>query len=169
MAAIPGFRRARATVAHGPAPVHAGDVERGGRALPDGWGVARPRLSRTMTAALALLAVAVVGLTQVLQTSSVAATGWNIRTMEAERQDLDSENRLLEARLAQNANLDHLRRTAAERLGMVPAGDTVKIKVDAEAPNVVPLPRRYVTPVEPREAPKRTWWEAVLGAIPGVN
>ena len=139
------------------------------RQLPEGWGVVRRRISRTMFAAIAMLTVAGVGIFQVLQTSNVASTGYAVRRLESERTELDSEIRLLEAQLASSANLEHLRRTASERLGMAPAGERLRITVDTPAPEVVPLPRRYISAVEEREGPEGSWWDSVMGAIPGVE
>lgn len=173
MTSLPSTRKPR--VPNPVSPMRAGTatgVTRPGgviRQLPEGWGVVRRRISRTMLAGLALLAVAAVGIVQVLQTSNVASTGYEVRRLEGERADLDAQIRLLEAQLASNANLEHLRKTSSERLGMVPAKERVRISVDTPAPDVVPLPRRYVPAVEERPAPKRSWWDSVIDAIPGVR
>lgn len=176
MAAIPGLRgRERRTV---PPRVTAGangastGVARprvAGRALPTGWGVVRRRLSATTIVAVAMLAIAVAGLVQVLQTSRVAEMGYHLRALETERTELDAQIRLLEARLAGSSNLEWLREQAQTRLGMVPAEEQLSITVGVPAPNVVPLPRRYVVVPERTAPPEPSWWEELIGTIPGLN
>ena len=173
MTTLPGVRRPR--VPHPVSPMRTGaatGVARPGgviRQLPEGWGVVRRRISRTMFAGMALLTVAGVGIFQVLQTSNVASTGYEVRRLEGERGQLDAEIRLLEAQLASSANLEHLRKAASERLGMAPAKDRIRIDVDTPAPHVVPLPRRYVPAVESQPVPEGSWWDSIVGAVPGVQ
>lgn len=173
MTSLPGVRKPRV-----PNPVSSmrtgaatGIARPGGviRQLPEGWGVVRRRVSRTMLAGLALLTVAGVGIFQVLQTSNVASAGYEVRRLEGERAELDAEIRLLEAQLASSANLEYLRKAASERLGMAPAQDRLRIPVDTPAPGVVPLPRRYVPAVEGQPAPGRSRWDTFIDAIPGVR
>ncbi|MSQ30116.1 MAG: hypothetical protein EXR68_06495 [Dehalococcoidia bacterium] len=139
------------------------------RDIPEGWGVARRRISRLTLASLALLAVAAVGLVQVLQTTHVAATGYEVRALEREQQDLDADIRLLGAQIAASSNLGQLQKEATARLGMVRPQQTVRVAQDVAAPAIVPLPRRYV-PMQERDAPPGVaWWERVLGVIPGMH
>ncbi|MBM4410274.1 MAG: hypothetical protein FJ037_02940 [Chloroflexi bacterium] len=171
MTSLPNVRKPRVSNPVSPMRTGAATViaRPGGviRQLPEGWGVVRQRISRTMLAGLALLTVAGVGIFQVLQTSNVASTGYEVRRLEGERTDLDAEIRLLEAQLASSANLEYLRKTASERLGMTPAANRLRISVDTPAPDVVPLPRRYVPVVEEQPAPERSWWDTFVDAIPG--
>lgn len=139
------------------------------RPLPSGWGVVRRRVSGTMIVALALLAVASAGIFQVLQTSRITEVGYALRDLETERASLDANIRLLEARIASSSNLEHLHDQAVDRLGMVPAEDTLRITVDVPAPRVVPLPRRYVDIPEREVPPEAAWWEELIGSIPGFN
>ncbi len=171
MTTFPGVRKPRVVNPVSPMRTGAatGIARPGGviRQLPEGWGVVRQRISRTMLAGLALLTVAGVGIFQVLQTSNVASTGYEVRRLEGERANLDADIRLLEAQLASSANLEYLRKASTERLGMAPAQDRLRIAVDTPAPDVVPLPRRYVPEVESRPAPQRSWWDSVIDALPG--
>lgn len=174
MAAVPGARppapRApRITAGVNGATTGARRVPATPRPLPSGWGVVRRRVSGTMAVALALLAVASAGVFQVLQSSQVAEVGYVLRDLESERESLDAHIRLLEARIAASSNLDHLRDEAVGRLGMVPAEDTLRITVDVPAPSVVPLPRRYVEVPEREPLPEPSWWEELIGSIPGFN
>ncbi len=173
MATLPGVRPPRVPNPVSPMRTGAatGNARPSGviRQLPEGWGVVRQRISRTMVAAIALMTVAGVGIFQVLQTSNVANTGYEVRRLEGERAHLDAEIRLLEAQLASSANLEHLRRTASERLGMAPATERLRISVDTPAPSVVPLPRRYVPTVESHPVPEGSWWDSIISAAPGVR
>lgn len=139
------------------------------RALPSGWGVARRRISNTMIVAVAMLTVATAGIFQVLQTSRVAEVGYQLRALQTERESLDAEIRLLEAQVAESSNLEHLREQAESRLGMVPPVDDLSITVDTPAPEVVPLPRRYVEIPEQETPPEPTWWEEFIGSLPGFQ
>lgn len=172
MAAIPGARqpiRPRITAGANGATTGAPRPAAPVRPLPSGWGVVRKRISGTMIVALALLAVASAGIFQVLQSSRVAEVGYALGDLEQERESLDAQIRLLEARLAQSSNLEHLHEQAVGRLGMVPAEDTLHITVTVPAPEVVPLPRRYVASPEHGQAPEPAWWEELIGSIPGFN
>lgn len=132
--------------------------------------IARPRhLPGTLIAGFALLVVAAVGLLQVLQTSRAATAGYELRALENERQTLSAEVRLLESEIAQQARVDQVRRTAVERLGMVPPLQTVHIAVDAPAPASMPLPERYIVDPQPIEAPSLSVWEQLLRKLPGFN
>lgn len=139
------------------------------RTLPSGWGVARRRLSRTMVVALALLTVASAGIVQVLQSSRVAEVGYTLRELEQTRETLDAQIRLLEARIAESSNLEHLREQAVTRLGMAPAEESMRIRVDTPAPQVVPLPRRYVQITEQTVPEPPSWWEELIGSLPGFS
>jgi hypothetical protein len=131
--------------------------------------VIRKRFSRLTIVSVALLAIAVVGLVQVLQTSRIATIGYDVRALELERQSLSAEIRVLETQIASSTNLDHLRTEAIGRLGMVPAGERLRVGVDVPAPSGVPLPRRYV-PEQEYEAPSApAWWESLLGRLPGIS
>lgn len=141
----------------------------GVRPLPDDWGVVRRRFSRLTVVSAALLALASVGLFQVLQTTRVTAVGYRVRTLETERQTLDADIRLLEAQIATSSNLERLQQDATTRLGMVPAPSRVTVAVDVPAPAVVPLPRRYVVPTQREAPPSTSWWEELLGKVPGLR
>lgn len=139
------------------------------RPMPEGRGVTRRRISRFTVASFALLLVGVVGLVQVLQTTQVAATGYDVRALEREQQNLDADIRLLEAQIATSSNLDRIQKDATTRLGMVRPQQKVRVAEDQPAPTVVPLPRRYVPTQERLKPPAIAWWERVLGTIPGLH
>ena len=140
-----------------------------GRALPSGWELVRQRLSRLTVMTIALLVVGSVGLFQVLQTTQVAATGYDVSALEREQTSLDADIRLLEAQIAQNSNLEQLRSQATGRLGMVPAQRQVRVSVDVPSPALIPLPRRYVPAPDQLQVPQMSWWERVQSKIPGLH
>jgi hypothetical protein len=140
-----------------------------GRALPEGWALLRQRLSRLTVMTVALLVVGTVGLFQVLQTTHVAATGYDVSRLERERTSLDADIRLLEAQIATTSNLEQLRAQATKRLGMVPAQQQVHVTVDTPSPSLIPLPRRYVPVTEHGEPQRVQWWERVQAKIPGLH
>lgn len=173
MAAVPGTERGtlrpRITAGANGASTGAGRTTGPARPLPGGWGVVRKRMSTTMVIAVAMLAVASAGIFQVLQTSRVAEVGYQLRALETERESLDAQIRLLEARIAGSSNLEHLREQAEGRLGMTQPVDELSITVDVPAPAVVPLPRRYVQTPEVVAPPEPTWWEEFIGSLPGFD
>ncbi|MEZ4552393.1 MAG: hypothetical protein AB7L91_11080 [Dehalococcoidia bacterium] len=131
---------------------------------------ARPRhISGTLLAGIAVLVVAGVGLLQVLQTSRAATAGYELRTLENERQTLSAEVRLLEAEIAQQTRVEQVRRTAIDRLGMVPPQHTIHIAVGVTAPSSVPLPERYVVQPQRIQTPPLSIWERFLRRLPGFN
>ena len=135
-----------------------------GLSLPGAGGA-----SRLLIIGFALMGVATLGLLQVLQTSQVASAGFELRTLQTERTNLESQNRLLEADIAERSQLERVRAEAVNRLGMIEPERTLRLSVDEPAPSGVPLPRRYVEEapaIEPETAP---WWEPLLERIPGFD
>jgi len=136
---------------------------------------AAPRFARsrhipgTLLAGIALLVVAGVGLLQVLQTSRTATAGYELRSLENERQTLSAEVRLLEAEIAQQTRVEQIRRTAIDRLGMVPPQRTIHIAVGVTAPSSARLPERYVVQPQRIEMPPLSVWERLLRRLPGFN
>jgi len=132
--------------------------------------LASPRhVSGTLVAGIALLILAGVGLLQVLQTSRAATAGYELRSLENERQTLSANVRLLEAEIAQQTRVEQVRRVAVERLGMVPPQRTVHIAVGVTAPSAAPLPERYIVQPQRIETPPLSVWERFLRRLPGFN
>jgi cell division protein FtsB len=127
------------------------------------------RISRLLLVGLILLGVALLGLLQVLQTSQVASTGFELRNLQIQRTQLESEIRLLEAGIAERSELERVRDEAVNRLGMVEPDQTLRVTVDTAAPSEVPLPRRYVEEAPPIEQESAPWWEPLLERIPGFD
>ena len=126
-------------------------------------------VSRMLLVGLILLTVAFFGLMQVLQTSQGATTGFEMRTLQTERATLEAEIRLLEASIAEQSQLERVLDEATTRLGMVEPETTLRVSVDERSPAVVPLPRRYVEPVEATEVEEAAWWEPLIERLPGFD
>lgn len=133
---------------------------------PPGGGVHLPKL---VLIGVALIGVATLGLLQVLQTSQVATAGFELRTLHATRAGLESQNRLLEAEIASQSQLERIHEEAVTRLGMIEPGRTLRVSVDQPAPSTVPLPRRYVDAAPVIEEEPAAWWEPLLERIPGFD
>lgn len=132
--------------------------------------LARPtRIPRTLLASLTLLIVAAVGLLQVLQSSSTATAGYALGALERERTTLNAQVRTLEADIARTAGQDQLRQMAIQRLGMVPAQQTIRITVDKPAPALPALPERYVIRPAAQGEPSLSWWQQLLQLVPGFR
>ncbi len=127
------------------------------------------RLSRLLIVAFVLLLMGAVGIFQVLQSSHVAETGYQLHTLDQQRAQLSADVGQLEAQVAERSNLERVHSEAVDRLGMVPPKETLQVQVDVPAPAVVPLPRRYVAPTTPVTAPRTNWWERWLSRLPGFN
>jgi cell division protein FtsL len=138
---------------------------------PRGFGVRRAvvRLSRLVIVAFVLLLMGGLGIFQVLQSSRVATLGYQLRTLDQERSTLSADVGQLEAQVAERSNLERVHTEAVDRLGMVPPSTTVTVHVDAPAPAVIPLPRRYVAPTDPVAPAQASWWERLLAKLPGFN
>ena len=134
-------------------------------ATPRGIG----HLSRLLVVGFALIGVATLGLLQVLQTSQVATTGFELRTLQIERTRLESETRLLEAGIAERSQLERVLDEAVTRLGMVEPEQTLRLSVTEPAPNTVPLPRRYIEQAPAIEQEEAAWWEPLLERLPGFD
>ena len=115
----------------------------------------------------AFLVVASLGLLQVIQTSSATTTGYNLQRLEDERSATQAEVPQLEAEVAVLTSIDRIDREARDRLGMVPADNTMTLSVEKQAPAQQLVPLRFLT--EQSEAPQvksTAWWRKLLGLLP---
>ncbi|HWC30946.1 MAG TPA: septum formation initiator family protein [Dehalococcoidia bacterium] len=115
--------------------------------------------------AVALIAAAAIALLQVVQSSSFAHTGQQMRRLETERATLKAEVYDLEAEVAALSSLERTERAAKERLGMIQARTINYMAVEVEAPSGPLLPRPLVTPPT-APPPEEPWWESALRALP---
>lgn len=127
------------------------------------------RIPRTVFISITMIVVASVGLLQVLQSSNAATAGYQLAALERERTALGAEVRALEAEIASTAGQDQLRQMAVQRLGMVPAQQTIRIAVEAPAPALPVLPERYVIRPPEDTGPSLAWWQQLLRVLPGFH
>jgi cell division protein FtsB len=117
-----------------------------------------------------LLGLATIGALQVLQSSRTATAGYELRELETQRSELSAQVRLLEAELARRASLEDVYVAATERLGMVRPESEMRVTVSVPAPEVVPMPERYIHPLpNPTAEVSEAWWEQALRQIPGLE
>ena len=138
-------------------------------ALEEAGGVVRSRwrrVPRLLLLSLLLLAVGTLGVVQVLQTSRLAEVGYELRTLEGERSQLAAEVRLLEARAAELARVAELEQRAAAELGMAEPASTLQVAVGVPAPGTIPLPERFVPPVEQLPEVPAPWWRQLIDRLP---
>jgi hypothetical protein len=139
------------------------------RALEEAAGVVRSRwrrVPRMLLLSLLLLGVGALGVYQVLQTSRIAEVGYELRTLEGERSLLAAEVRLLEARAAQLARVAELEQRSADELSMAEPVRTLQVAVGVPAPGTIPLPERFVPPVEELPEKPAPWWRQLLDRWP---
>ena len=140
------------------------------RALEEAAGVVRSRwrrVPRLLLLALLLLAVGSLGVYQVLQSSRIAELGYELRTLEGERTQLAAEVRLLEARAAARARVAELEQRAMGDLNMVEPKRTLQVSVSVPVPGTIPLPERFVPPVQELTEEPAPWWHQIFDRLPG--
>lgn len=105
----------------------------------------RPRYTGRMPAWawLAVFGLCIAAALPVVRTSSVTESGTELRTLEAERERLNSEIRSLAAHVGQLGSLARVQQEAVERLNMVPARPTVVLEVE-QPPPARTLPARFL-------------------------
>ena len=116
--------------------------------------------------ALAVSAVVLLGLLQVIQTSDATKSSYNIQHLEQERQDWSAQVHSLEAEVATLTSLDRVEREARDRLGMVPAEKVLYLQVDPPPPQQQLIPRRFAASKPSVDEPGTSWWQALLKLLP---
>jgi hypothetical protein len=114
---------------------------------------------------LGLIALALLGLFPVLQSSSATTTGFTVSELEVRRDLLRRELNSLESDVALYASLDYVETRATTQLGMVQPEHRLFVTVPQAAPSLDRLPSRY----EPREDLASTsgepWWQGVADLL----
>ena len=114
---------------------------------------------------VAILTLSLPSLLYATQIGRVAATGYDVRRLEAQRDALRREREQLLLRTAELQNFDRIEHEA-RRLGMVPASApefAPGAGAAAAAPTATPPPRREQAPWEvPFSA---AWWQRYLPAL----
>jgi cell division protein FtsL len=93
---------------------------------------------------IAAIAIGVSALLPLIQSSSATSTAGEVRTLEAERNDMRARLRGLELELAQMGSLSRIEQEAAARFKMGPAKQQYYIAVDAPALEPRRIPSRYL-------------------------
>lgn len=115
--------------------------------------------------AVALISAAAIALLQVFQSSSSVHTGRTLQLLQQEEIDLSAGVHTLEAQVAALASLDHVERAAGERLGLVPAKETLYLAVAVDTPRWLIGPPSLTGVVQP--APQSVaWWQRILRLLP---
>ena len=104
-----------------------------------------------------------------LQSSRTATVGYDLRTLQAYRAELGARVRLLEAEIAQMADLDVVYMTATEGLKMVRPEQSLRVTVAVPTPAVIPMPERYVEQAAPLPMQNMPWWKSLLGSVLGLD
>ncbi len=94
---------------------------------------------------LAVFGLCIAATLPVIRTSSVTESGTELRTLEAERERLNSEIRSLAAHVGQLGSLSRVKHQAEERLHMVPARPTAVLGVKLPPPART-MPARFLPP-----------------------
>ena len=153
-------------------PTYTARIRQKAASLPRPRSSVAGRLLRGVSLLLALAAIvsiAAIGSLQVQQSSRMTASGYELRQLQQQRAELAVEVRLLEAEIAQMSNLETVHAAATGRLGMVRPDDTVRISVGVPAPDVAPMPERYVRAAPETPAPPEPWWSGMLWSVPGLE
>jgi cell division protein FtsL len=116
--------------------------------------------------ALAVGAVALLALLQVIQTSDATSTGYAIQRLEQERQDRSADVHRLEAEVATLASLDRVEREAKDRLGLVPAEKVIYLQAPVAPPSQQLVPRRFYPADSSAGETGTSWWQALLKLLP---
>ncbi len=117
----------------------------------------------------AFVVLSLLGLVQVSQVGDATSTGYAIRRLEQQRQDWDAQVRQLEAEVAALTSLERVEREARDRLGLVPAGNSVYLNVSVPPPEQQLVPRRYVSSEvagPPTQNSGGSWWQSLLKLLP---
>ena len=114
----------------------------------------------------AIVSVGLVALLPVLQTSSATERGGSIRQLEQSRAELRASVNSLEAEVADLVSIDHVRKVATDRLGMVPPKHILYLPIaGAAAQQRVPerlLPYTSTT----SSIADEPWWRRVADLMP---
>lgn len=101
----------------------------------------------------------------VLQSSATTSRGFEIRSLEQRRQELQAEIALLQAQIAEEGSLERVRERAAA-LGLKPAEDPIVVEVDVPGPVPAQVPARYLPEAAPAAERPAPWWQSLFAWLP---
>ena len=162
----------RGPAAPATSPTYSARIRQKAASLPRPRSSVAGRLLRGVSRLLALIALVglmAIGSLQVLQSSRTATTGYELQQLQQQRSELSAEVRLLEAEIAQMTNVGTVHAAATDRLGMVRPTESVRIAVSVPAPDVAPMPERYVRRAPEAPAAPEPWWAGMLWGVYGLD
>lgn len=130
---------------------------------PSSGGALGRRLGAPGLGVVAVTLVAVAALLPVVQSSNATTTGHDIRTLEAQRADLQASIAGAEADVAMLGAVERVNQQARDRLGMVPADRSLYLNSN-ETPPVAGVPARYLQqiPAPVHREPRSAWWQRAI-------
>lgn len=116
---------------------------------------------------IAMAAILVIAMLQVMQTSRATTANFSIQQLEAEKVQLEAALSELEADVAQYSSLARIEEEAA-RLGLVPAAGRASLEVNVPLPvSEQRLPSRFAPDEEAGvDGQGPSWWQDLLKVIP---
>ena len=124
------------------------------------------QLSLPSLVIICVMVIGLAGLLPLIQSSQVTSTSSDIRQLERARDGWQARLQELQADVAFLTSLDRIEKEARGRLGMVSPSETVYIVVDEPAPEVQPVPLRFLPSEEEQPHQEDSWWESILGKLP---
>jgi cell division protein FtsL len=112
--------------------------------------------------AIAAIALTVIGILYLIQTSEVAQLGYDMSRLQSQRDSMTLEISELEYELARYESLQTIEEYAVTRLGMAPMTNYEFIEVQAPAQRELVLP-------EPIKHESPSFFERILDAVTGVG
>ncbi len=122
------------------------------------------RASRMRMAWRFMLVAVLVSLASIVwlsQTSTIVSYGYNIERLEKQKIELDRQASQLQVQIAQYENPKRVDEEARSKLGMVPAKNSVYVKVPAGQTEVAPE-----TNSNSLLAPVNDWWRELTEMLP---
>ncbi len=121
--------------------------------------------------AVAAVAIVIVALLQVVQTSDAASSNFAIQQLEQEKLELRTRTSQLEAEIAALSSLSRIEQEARERLGLEPAAAQQSLQVNVPWPGADQqlLPTRFAPAEEPEvveQSDGSGWWRDLLELLP---
>lgn len=125
---------------------------------------AQQRLSMPFLFALVLATSAFISLLYLTQTSGVATTGYDIETLESQREQWQIQNQQLRLKIAQLRSLDRVEAEAKRRLDMGPPARILYLWVEPQ-PLGAERPQDTAQVREPDGPKPGSWWQNLVGLL----
>ncbi len=135
----------------------------------EGSGRPKPWQAASLPLALTIAAVGVglAALLALIQSSDATTTSGRVERLKERLADWEARTQELQMEVATRGGLERIEREARERLGMVPAQETIYVTVDEPGPEPAKLPSRFLPPSRPRRPLESdSLWEKLFGWLP---